>query len=125
MAQGALDEMRGVLEIRSPSRKSREIGHYFGDGMVIGLDDKIADVKAAVRRMGAQMQIQTESAKPAAAGAQLASAGAGSSENGETAGKVENNWYVSLHAADVKEFNDIVRLAEQRRQSIRMGYKED
>ena len=125
VAKQALEGMRGVLEIRSPSRKAREIGHYFGDGMVIGLDDKIADVKAAMRRMGAQMQLQNESAKAATAGAETRGADASSYGGGESVGKVENNWYVTLDAANVKEFNDIVRMAEQQRQSIRMGYKEE
>lgn len=40
----------------------------------------------------------------------------------QASGTVVNNWYVSIPAKDVKEFNDIVRIAEQKRTDIRMGY---
>lgn len=40
-------------------------------------------------------------------------------------GSVVNNWYVTIPARDVKEFNDVVRIANQRRQSIRMSLAED
>ena len=43
----------------------------------------------------------------------------------QASGTVVNNWYVSIPAKDVKEFNDIVRIAGQRRQSIRMSVVED
>lgn len=40
----------------------------------------------------------------------------------QSSGAVVNNWYVSIPAKDVKEFNNIVRIAEQKRTDIRMGY---
>ena len=43
----------------------------------------------------------------------------------QASGAVVNNWYVSIPARDVKEFNDIIRIAGQRRQQIRMSVVEE
>ena len=40
----------------------------------------------------------------------------------QSVGNSVNNYYVTIDAARVKEFNDIVRIAQTERQSTRMGY---
>ena len=43
---------RKALQINSPSRKFREIGHYTADGLILGLNDRMNRVEAAYSRLG-------------------------------------------------------------------------
>ena len=57
LAKTAVDEINRELEIRSPSRKARKSGNWFGEGMVLGLEDKASAVEAAADRMARNMDI--------------------------------------------------------------------
>lgn len=57
LARGALDQMAEELDIHSPSRKSRRLGNFFGEGMVEGIDDKAGEIEAAVQRMSERMDL--------------------------------------------------------------------
>ena len=128
LARGALLQgMQEELDMHSPSRKARQMGNWFGEGMVLGLEDKVSAVRAAVSKMASAMDVSGEVSSFGMeartilrrnGGAQAS--GAGTSE--ETSGDTVNNWYVTVDAKNVQEFNDIVRLAQSERQGIRMGY---
>ena len=121
MARIIQEAMNEELDIHSPSRKAERIGKMFGAGLVAGLDGQAQEVKASIRRMASAMDMNGMTAEYAVSGStEIRRVGIGrSGQNGET---VSNNYYVTIDAKNVKEFNDIVRLAQARRQDMRMGY---
>lgn len=60
LAKTAVDEINRELEIRSPSRKARKSGNWFGEGMVLGLEDKVSAVRSAVDKMASAMEISPD-----------------------------------------------------------------
>lgn len=122
LARGALlNGMQEELDMHSPSRKARQFGEWFGDGLVLGLDEKVASVRSAVRRMSSVMAV---SGTVSISGESETSGGYGYSGGGGlpgAGGSVVNNYNITIPASDIKEFNDIVRIAGQRRQQIRMA----
>lgn len=49
------DRMRGVLNIASPSKVAAQIGEYFGEGLVVGLDRSAVDVGDAAAAQADEM----------------------------------------------------------------------
>ena len=76
---------------------------------------------AALDFEGAAMQ-EGQFYRAAASSMGLGGGSAGSGFRISEGGGVTNNYNVTIDAKNVKEFNDIVRIAEQEKQSIRMGW---
>lgn len=55
IARAIPDRMRGVLNIASPSKVAAQIGEYFGEGLVIGLDRSAVDVGEAAAAQADEM----------------------------------------------------------------------
>lgn len=51
MASSASGAARSNLQIRSPSRVTREIGEYFSEGFALGIKDEMANVNATVNML--------------------------------------------------------------------------
>lgn len=51
------------LEIRSPSRKTRRLGRFAGEGVALGVEDAIPDVEKALSRLTEQFDIEAELAE--------------------------------------------------------------
>lgn len=146
LARGLLTTMQEELDIHSPSRKAREIGKYFGEGLALGLDDGVDKVTEATKRLTQGMDISTDvSAQVAAVNREMEKISVG---NATVSGYDLRSMYESVaamqrvaatvpvqqvsesggdtfifqvDAKDIKELNDLVRLAEEKRVQIRMG----
>lgn len=55
IARAIPDRMRGVLNINSPSKVAAQIGEFFGEGLVIGLDRSAVDVGDAAAAQADEM----------------------------------------------------------------------
>ena len=51
------------LEIRSPSRKTRRLGKFAGEGLALGVEDAMPDVEEALNRLTKQFDIEAELAE--------------------------------------------------------------
>lgn len=60
----ALDALRNFFGIHSPSRVMRKMFGYVGQGMVLGLDDKAADVASSMRGICKGVMDEASSANP-------------------------------------------------------------
>ncbi len=56
----SLDKLKTELDEHSPSRKARQIGKFFGEGLALGLDDSETDVAAAIRNLSTEFEIAPE-----------------------------------------------------------------
>lgn len=146
LARGLLTTMQEELDIHSPSRKAREIGKYFGEGLALGLDDGVDKVTEATKRLTQGMDISTDvSAQVAAVNREMEKISAGNAtvsgydlrsmyENVAAMQRVAatvpvqqvsesggDTFIFQVDAKDIKELNDLVRLAEEKRVQIRMG----
>lgn len=52
LAARALNAIRGMLRTGSPSKETRDVGHDFGDGAVLGIDDRVNDIISSARGLG-------------------------------------------------------------------------
>lgn len=146
LARGLLTTMQEELDIHSPSRKAREIGKYFGEGLALGLDDGVDKVTEATKRLTQGMDISTDvSAQVAAVNREMEKISVGNAtvsgydlrsmyENVAAMQRVAatvpvqqvsesggDTFIFQVDAKDIKELNDLVRLAEEKRVQIRMG----
>lgn len=106
IAGAAKDAITGFLDINSPSRVMMELGEFTGAGFIKGIGAMVNDVRGISAEMAS-------AAVPNARGVSAASYGAGST----TTNTATNNYYVTVDAKNVREFNDIVALFN--RQNIR------
>lgn len=60
LGQLALDKLKTELDEHSPSRKARQIGKFFGEGLALGLEDSETDVAAAIRALSTEFEIAPE-----------------------------------------------------------------
>lgn len=146
LARGLLSTMRDELEIHSPSRKAREIGQLFGEGLALGLDDGIDKVGEATRKLTDEMDISDAvTRKVEAANREMGKISAGSigvsgaelrsiyestaamqhiastvpvQMESESGG---DTFMITVNVESIEELNDIVRIAEDKRVQIRMG----
>lgn len=146
LARGLLTTMQEELDIQSPSRKAREIGKYFGEGLALGLDDEVDKVTAATQRLTQGMDISSDiGAQVAAVNREMEKISVGSAtisgydmrsiyENTaamqrmaaamptqtvtESAG---DTFIFQIEADNIQELNDLIRIAEQKRSEMRMG----
>lgn len=146
LARGLLSTMRDELEIHSPSRKAREIGQLFGEGLALGLDDGVDKVTAATRKLTDEMDISEAVTKKVeavnravgkitvgadvASGAELRSIYASTAAMQHIASTVPvqmeseskgDTFMITMNVESIEELNDIVRIAEDKRVQIRMG----
>lgn len=56
----SLDKLKTELDEHSPSRKARQIGKFFGEGLALGLEDSETDVAAAIRNLSTEFEIAPE-----------------------------------------------------------------
>lgn len=140
-------ETRDGLEIRSPSKVAKRLGGFFGEGLAVGLSESEEEVARAAASLAGKFDISGELAEQyRAAQSRISSmrdVSSGSavdfssyiksiSQSSRTytggsspqAGAEVNHYNITISAKDVKEFNDIVRIAQNQKQSIRMGYND-
>lgn len=104
---GIVAAVKGDLEIGSPSKVFAEIGGFMADGLGVGFADGMADVRRDVlsdvnRVVGSVSGMSVNSIL--------------------TASPVESDTFViNVDAKNVKEFNDLVRIAQNARFNARMG----
>lgn len=129
---------REVLRIESPSKVARETYGYYGEGAVLGLRDKLQAIKQAAAELtdplvdtGAITESISRGRNILRNAVRVTDDQYGESymsgpRSGDTGGQEErsvvNNYNITIDAKNVKEFNDIVRIAENERQETRMGY---
>lgn len=56
----SLDKLKTELDEHSPSRKARQIGKFFGEGLALGLEDSETDVAAAIQNLSTEFEIAPE-----------------------------------------------------------------
>ena len=104
---GIVAAVKGDLEIGSPSKVFAEIGGFMAEGLGVGFADGMADVRRDVlsdvnRVVGSVSGMSVNSIL--------------------TASPVESDTFViNVDAKNVKEFNDLVRIAQNARFNARMG----
>lgn len=133
------EKIADELDIHSPSRVARRMGEMFGEGLALGIEDKISAVEAAAARMSTAMvgsetlyatvgKMETDMYAEAAIVAPTMRSAVGlrdrvgTQEYGTQDSRGGDTFIFNVDAEKVKEFNDLVRMAETRRQDIRMGY---
>lgn len=146
LARGLLTTMQEELDIHSPSRKAREIGKYFGEGLALGLDDEVDKVTAATQRLTQGMDISSDiGAQVAAVNREMEKISVGSAtisgydmrsiyENTAAMQRmaaamptqtvtesVGDTFIFQIEADNIQELNDLIRIAEQKRSEMRMG----
>lgn len=145
LAGSLLKTMQTELAIKSPSRKAMEIGKFFGEGLVQGLDAKADAVEEASRRMSAGMDISGDVAdkvrqanremekmrltadvslnNEAVMRQSMVSLGQAATmlQNNKAVGEGGDNFYITIQADNIKELNDLIRIANEKRVQIRMG----
>lgn len=140
-------ETRDELEIRSPSKVAKRLGGFFGEGLAVGLSESEEEVARAAASLAGKFDISGELAEQyRAAQSRISSmrdVSSGSDVDfssyiksilqssrthtdgaSQQAGSEVNHYNITISAKDVKEFNDIVRIAQNQKQSIRMGYND-
>ncbi|MFR5585675.1 MAG: hypothetical protein ACLTLQ_19265 [[Clostridium] scindens] len=51
LASAALSTIKNVLDIHSPSRTTRNFGRLTGEGLALGIEDKMAEIKAVASKL--------------------------------------------------------------------------
>lgn len=119
---------RDVLQVRSPSRVAMKTFGYYAEGAALGLLSKVDEIRSAADQLIKPLVDGGEIASSLADGREVlrqnASAVTASMAHasGESFGTVNNTYNITIPASDVKEFNDIVRIAQLETVSTRMGY---
>ncbi len=122
-----------VNEIASPSKKAKRLGRYFDEGLALGLlenADMIRSAMEAVAKATDLMEYKSNAEDvtlrfdraTAEAAEELAATVVPKGWNNPTERSEINTYNIAISAKDVKEFNDIVRIAESKRVEMRMGY---
>lgn len=107
IVDGIKDAITGKsgLDTHSPSRVTEEYGVNTGQGLVIGMDNMISKVAQASGRLaGAVKGAQVSLSSGANASA--------SSSSSVTHAPVKNDYYITIDAKNVREFNDVVQLMQ-------------
>jgi hypothetical protein len=116
--------MAKELEVHSPSRKAMELGRYFGEGIVLGLDEQASAVAEATRRLADGMDIsKTVGWEINRANTEL---GRLRTNEPEGEGMLETgsvmNQTVNVYVDHIESMKEIERIAATQRTNIRMGY---
>lgn len=62
IGRSALSAIKSALGIHSPSKAAREVGDYFGQGLVLGMEGTVADVRSEARRLSDAMGLDASRA---------------------------------------------------------------
>lgn len=54
LISGLLGSMRSTAEVQSPSKKTKEIGEFIGEGLAIGMENKVDRVRSVAKRVAAE-----------------------------------------------------------------------
>lgn len=108
---GLVDGVKGLLGIHSPSKVFAGIGKNLALGLSEGWEGEYANV---------QKQIESGMNFDGTARIGVLAQRGGTASTAGGSGGI-NNWYVTINARDVKEFVDIVTLAQNQRRMQRMG----
>lgn len=105
-ADGIVSGIKDALKINSPSQVfADEVGKYIAQGIGAGFESEMPDVSIKMAKaIPVKKQDYTEDISAAT-----------------NAGRGGDIYYVTIDAKNVKEFNDIVRLAKEKRQKDRAG----
>lgn len=119
---------RDVLQVRSPSRVAMKTFGYYAEGAALGLLSKVDEIRSAADKLIKPLVDGGEIASSLADGREVLRQNASAvtatmaHASGESFGTVNNTYNITIPASDVKEFNDIVRIAQSETVSTRMGY---
>lgn len=122
-----------VTETASPSKQAKRYGKWWDEGLALGLlenADMIRSAMAAVAKATDLMEYKNNAEDvtlrfdraTTEAAEKLAATVVPKGWNNPAERSEINTYNIVVSAKDVKEFNDIVRIAESKRVEMRMGY---
>lgn len=111
IANAVSAEMRKALQVKSPSRVTTEIGEFVGEGLMVGMENMLNDIKRVAARMG---DFAVPSIPKVAMGSVAGGSGTMNGSNGSP-GPVIHNYERMLDGAvfHVREESDIRKIARE------------